>query len=396
MRPQRTLCITYHKKEMTGRRIGLDVTAAVRQGGGIGRYVRELLRALAKQDEEQQYRLFFASQRPLPHPLPNLPSNFHIRRLPWHDIWHARLWHRLRLPLPVEIFIGRVDLYHSPDFTLPPVMPGTPTVLTVHDLSFAKDPESASPGLRGYLDVVVPRSVQRATHVLADSQATKDDLIELYGTPAEKISVLYSGVEASFRPIDDEAKLAAVRERYHLGAAPFIFSISTIQPRKNYKRLIAAFDAALRNSDFNLVIAGGKGWLYEEIFAEVERRDLAGRVLFPGYVDDADLSALYSAAQALAYPSLYEGFGLPLLEAMACGTPVLASTAPCLPEVAGKAALLVDPYDVDDIAAGLQQIVSDSGLRVELVERGFERAAQFRWEDSARKLVELYTVLARK
>lgn len=379
---------------MSGRRIGLEVTAAVRQGGGIGRYVRELLRALAATDTTHQYRLFFAAQRPRPHRLPSLPGNFTTRSLPFHDIWLARIWHRLQAPIPVELFTGRVDLYHSPDFTLPPVWPGTPTVLTVHDLSFVRDPDSAAPGLRSYLNTVVPRSVRRATHVVADSKATLDDLVDLYGTPSEKISVLYAGVGANFRAIADAGRRAAVRRRYGLGDAPFVFSISTLQPRKNYLRLVQAFDAALRETDFNLVIAGGKGWMYADLFEEVERRRLQQRVIFPGFVADGDLPALYSAADAMAYPSLYEGFGLPLLEAMACGTPVLASTAPCLPEVAGDAALLVDPYDVDAIAAGLARLVSDTALRADLTRRGVARAARFRWDDSARQLIKLYERLA--
>lgn len=374
-------------------RVGLDVTAAVSQGAGIGRYTRELLRALAAAESQPDYRLFFAS-RTRPHPLPPLGPNFRVTALPFHDIWLARLWHRARLPLPVELLTGRLDLFHSPDFTLPPVRRGTPTLLTVHDLSFVRDPASAAPGLRAYLNAVVPRSVARATHLLADSQATRDDLGELYGVPAERVTVLYCGVASIFRPVSDPAALAAARARYGLGAAPFIFSVSTLQPRKNYVRLIQAF-ARLREPDLTLVIAGGKGWLYDAIFAEVERLGLRERVRFPGFVAEADLPALYSAARVLAYPSLYEGFGLPLLEAMACGTPVVTSTASCLPEVAGDAALLVDPTDVEALAQALGRAVADEALRADLIRKGAARAARFRWADAARQLLDLYGRLAR-
>ncbi|MGQ0602688.1 MAG: glycosyltransferase family 4 protein, partial [Anaerolineales bacterium] len=221
-------------------RIGLDITAAVSQGAGIGRYTRELLRALSAADTHHQYQLFFASQT-RPHALPPLAPNFHITALPFHDIWLARVWHRARLPIPVQLITGPLDLFHSPDFTLPPVFGGTRTLLTVHDLSFVRDPASAAPTLRRYLNTVVPRSVARADHILADSQATKDDLIDLYQTPAEKVTVLYSGVEAAFRPVTDPARLAIVRAKYKLGAEPFIFAISTLQPRKNFVRLIQAF-----------------------------------------------------------------------------------------------------------------------------------------------------------
>jgi glycosyltransferase involved in cell wall biosynthesis len=364
-------------------RIGIEVTAAVRQGAGIGRYVRELLRALALADATNHYRLFYASPSPLPHSLPPLPPNFSSRHLPFHDIWLARLWHRAQLPIPVEAITGPIDLYHAPDFTLPPVR--ARRVLTVHDLSFVRDPESAAPGLRSYLQNVVPRSVRRAGHVIAVSEATKADLMEHCQTPESKITVLYEGVDSIFKPTPDPV----VRSKYNLGGAPYIFSISTIQPRKNYRRLIQAFTALPR--DYNLVIAGGKGWLYEDIFAEAERPAVRGRVKFIGFIPDGDLPALYSEAAAFAYPSLYEGFGLPLLEAMACGTPALTSNVSCLPEVAGGAAILIDPYSVESIAEGLKKLLA---TRDEWIPRGFARAALFRWDDVARKLITLYESIA--
>ncbi len=374
-------------------RIGLEVTAAVCQGGGIGRYVRELLRALTVLDSENQYRLFFAATNHDMRGLPALPANFRARRLPFEDIWLARVWQRLRVPLPVELITGRVDVYHSPDFTLPPTLGKTPTLLTVHDLSFARHPRSAAPGLRGYLEVVVPRSVRRATHVLADSQSTKDDLMELYQTPAEKVTVLYAGVAACFRPVVDPIELAKVRERYGLGNRPYVLSIGTLQPRKNHIRLIEAFDSAMRDSEYNLVLAGGEGWLYEEVRARVTRCGLQDRVLFPGFVAEKHLAGLYSAAAVMAFPSLYEGFGLPVLEAMACGVPVLASTSPCLPEVVGDAAIVVDPRDVGAMAAAIEELVYKPQLRRALRAKGLARAAQFRWKNSATELMRIYRAI---
>ena len=360
-------------------RIGLEVTAAVRQGAGIGRYVRELLKAIARLDSENHYRHFYASPSPLPIPFPALPANFTARHLPFHDIWLARLWHRAQLPLPVDLITGPLDLYHAPDFTLPPVR--ARSVLTVHDLSFVRDPESAAPGLRDYLNQVVPRSVKRADQIIAVSESTKRDLIELYQTPESKITVLYEGVDPIFKPTPNPA----IRSQYDLGPAPYIFSISTIQPRKNYQRLIQAF-AALP-AEFNLVIAGGPGWLYDSIYAAADQPNVRGRVKFIGFVPDADLPALYTEAAAFAYPSLYEGFGLPLLEALACGTPTLTSNVSCLPEVAGGAAVLVDPFDVDSIAEGLKQTLAQ---RDHLRPIGFARAAQFKWNEIANDLLALY------
>ncbi len=374
--------------------VGFDATPAVRQGGGIGRYTRELLKALAAADHETHYRLFYASPPDAPRQaLPALPANFDVRALPFDDVWFARVWHRARLPIPVDWITGRIDLFHSPDFTLPPTRRGTHTLLTVHDLSFVRDPESAVPVLRAYLNQVVPRSVARADHVLADSAATRADLVDLYGTPPEKISVLYSGVNDEFQPVRDPARLAAVRARYRLGESPFILAVGTLQPRKNYARLIQAF-AQIGEPELRLVIAGGRGWLYDAIFAEVERLQLGQRVVFPGFVSDADLPALYSAARVLAYPSIYEGFGLPILEAFACATPVVTSTASCLPEVAGAAALLVPPTDVPALAEALTRALSDTELRARLVQGGLERARLFSWDRSAQNLLGLYQALS--
>jgi len=360
-------------------RVGLEVTAAARQGGGIGRYVRELIKSLASTEAGTVYKLFFASPHPVPFPLPPLPANFSTHHLPFHDIWLARAWHRAQLPIPVELITGPIDVYHAPDFTLPPTR--APGLLTVHDLSFARDPDSTAPGLRDYLNAVVPRSVKRATHIIAVSQATKNDLIELYRTPAEKISVLYEGVDPIFKPTPSPA----IRQKYGLGDGPFILAVSTIQPRKNFQRLIQAL--AHLPKDYKLVIAGSKGWLYDDIFTEAEKPAVRGRVLFPGFVPDADLPALYTEATVLAYPSLYEGFGLPLLEAMACGTPTVTANISCLPEVAGGASVLVDPFHAESIAAGITEAATQ---RERWVEKGFRRAAGFRWDESARRLVSLY------
>ncbi len=367
-------------------RIGIDYTAAVTQAAGIGRYVRGLIRALLELDRENDYRLFAASPAPLP------ATPFPVRRLPFHDIWLMRIWHRARLPLPAELITGRVDLFHSPDFTLPPTLPGVPTILTVHDLSFVRDPDSADDRLRAYLNRVVPRSVRRATHVLADSEATRQDLISLWNTPRDKVTVIYCGVEPHFRPVTDPARLAAVRARYNLGPGPYIFSVSTLQPRKNYRRLIQAFaPLAARRLDLSLVIAGGRGWKDEEILGEPERLGLANRVCFPGFVADHDLPALLSAAELFAYPSLYEGFGIPILEAMACGTPVISSNCSSLPEVTGDAGLQVDPVDVAALSAGMERLLTIRELRTDLVRRGRERAAQFTWPAAARQLLAVYS-----
>ncbi len=407
-------------------RIGIDITSAVRQGAGIGRFTRELVRALLALDAPhdaqhtvQHHYILFAATGGLPRAVwqPRLDyiiqaaaQNFkcacpggqarEICNLKFiSDDWLHRLWHRVRLPVPIELFIGGVNLFHEPDFVLPPTLRRTPTLLTVHDLTFRRDPNSALPKLRSYLDQVVPQSVQRATHVLADSAATKTDLVELFGAAPEKITVLPGGVDSRFAPVDDAERLEAVRGKYGIGTAPFILSVGTLQPRKNYAQLIRAFarlrplaaqEQAVEISNLKLVIAGGKGWLYDEIFAEIKQQGLEESVILPGFVDDEDLPALYSAASVFAYPSLYEGFGLPVLEAMACGTPVVTSNVSSLPEVAGDAALTVTPTNLAALSGALLNALADDILRARMISRGLARASQFTWENSARQLLAVY------
>lgn len=373
-------------------RIGIDVTSAVVQGGGIGRYTRELMRAVVREEKRHHYA-FFSAKPPAVLPVPQpLPKGAHItyHPAPLDERWLYRCWYRLRLPLPVQWVTGDLDLFHSPDFVLPPVRGHIPTLLTVHDLSFAHYPHVFTPALIKYLNTVVPWSVARATHILADSEATKRDLMAVWHVPEAKITVLYSGVDVRFRPVESPQEITAVRAKYDLGERPYLVSVGTVQPRKNYQMLIRAFTPLAAELPHNLYIAGGKGWLYEEMLAEIERQGLNGRVRFIGFVDDADLPALYSGASLFAFPSLYEGFGLPLLEAMGCGVPVLTSNASSLPEVAGEAAVQLSPHDEAAWTAALRTLLQDPGQRTHLVAAGFRQARQFTWQKSAQKLLQVY------
>lgn len=379
--------------------IGFDVTSALTQGGGIGRYTRELIAALVRESPDYTYKLFSArppAAPPVPDSLPVGPTITH-RPAPIDERWLYRMWYRARIPVPVQAFLGRIDLFHSPDFVLPPVSGGIPTLLTVHDLSFLRYPETFPDKLVSYLNRVVPWSVERARHVLADSLSTKDDLQTLWGVSEEKITVLYSGVNERFRPVTEAAELTGVRERLGLGDEPFVLAIGTVQPRKNYPLLIRAFRPVAARLPHSLVIAGGQGWLSEELPAEIERQGLAGRVHLAGFVDDADLPALYSAAELLAFPSLYEGFGLPLLEAMACGTPVISSDASSLPEVArrgeSEAAILISPHDEAAWSEAMLRTLSDPDLRRRLIVAGFDQAGRFSWGAAAQQLTALYRSL---
>jgi glycosyltransferase involved in cell wall biosynthesis len=228
--------------------------------------------------------------------------------------------------------------------------------------------------------------------ILADAESTQRDLNDVYHISLEKIRVLYSGVDARFRAeVSEESQ---VRVRALTRGAPYLLAVSTIQPRKNYARLITAFarvKSQFPNSKLQLVIAGSKGWMYAPVFETVTHLGLQGSVIFPDFFADDDLPALYAGATAFVYPSLYEGFGLPVAEAMACGAPVVTSNASSLPEVAADAALYFDPRDVEGMAAQICRVLSDEGLRADLRARGFAQARKFSWDMAARELLECLT-----
>jgi len=376
------------RRMTSGRCIVIDYTAAVRQVGGIGRYTRGLVHALAAMDVTDHYVLLVMGNGADPEI--RTPA-FRLCCAPLAERHTNILWHRLGLPIPkVEWFTGPSDIFHSPNFVLPPA--SARTVLTVHDLSFLRVPECAEPSLRSYLSRVVPRSVARADRVLADSHNTKADVVELLRTPEEKVDVVPAGVEDRFRPIADKAQLEAVRRKYDLGTRPFILSVGTLEPRKNFSGLMEGYALLRQGNRFphRLVIAGKKGWLYEGIFDAARRLKLGDDVHFVGFVADEDLPALYNLADLFAFPTLYEGFGLPALEAMACGTPVVTAGNSSMPELVGDAALLIEATDTEGLAQAMGQVLADSELRTTLVARGLARARLFSWSQAAHKLLQAY------
>ncbi|MEA3397398.1 MAG: glycosyltransferase family 1 protein, partial [Chloroflexota bacterium] len=347
-------------------RLAVDYTAAARQGGGIGRYARELVSALLAAGPEHEWVLMAAAGGLGDHwrreqaRLQNIaaaPERLSFRSLPLSDNWMARLWQRLRLPLPAETITGRVACFYSPDFVLPPLRRATRALLTVHDLSFLHYPDTFTPPLLRYLETCVPRSVARADHILADSEATRQDLIALLAVPPEKVTTLYSGVSPHFTPQAAPGERERLRTRYGISERPYILAVGTVQPRKNYVRLMRACAPLAASGDLELVIAGKPAWLAEPILAAAAERDY---VHLLGFTADGDLPALYRQAELLAFPSLYEGFGLPVLEALACGIPVVASSASSVPEVVGEAGVLVSPTDTAAWTAALRQALEDT------------------------------------
>ncbi len=371
--------------------IAIDYTPAIRQQAGIGRIVRGQIEALIAANPGYDLRLFVvgsvttADRRNAPLPLHTTPIS--ERNM-------VRIWHRLNAPVPhVDWFTGGpLDLFHATDFVLAPSK-ARHTLLTVHDLAFLFYPDAAMPTLQRYLNVVVPRSVRRADAIIADSYHTARDLVEQWQVDPQRVMVVQGAVDHQrFRPETSPERLAEVRARYAIGEGPFILALSRLEPRKNFVRLIEAYDQARTSAHLphKLVIGGSKGWLYDAIFARVQELGLIDYVHFPGFIDDADLPALYSAAEFFAYPSLYEGFGLPIVEALACGTPVLAADNSCLPEAGGAGALYVQAEDVESIAAGLERLATDPAVRTQLRIAGQAHAATFTWQRSAQQLLEAY------
>lgn len=295
------------------------------------------------------------------------------------------------VPVPYSWFFGKNDLTHFFNYIVPPHVGGK-TVVTVHDMVYRAFPETVRGRTKTMLDMGLVPSMKRADRIVTDSEFSRTEIVKYYPEFAEKIRVVPCGVDLSrFRPEEDAKKIAQVRDKHGIGERYFLY-LGTLEPRKNLVRLIEGYAAYAKSMDnpAQLVLAGGKGWLYDEIFAKVETLGLKDKVLFTQYIASEDMCALMSGALAFTFPSLYEGFGMPPLEAMACGTPVLVSDAASLPEVTGESAVIVRAEDTDSITQGLVTLDSDADLRARLSAEGLARAQSMTWEHSASLLYQVY------
>lgn len=354
--------------------IGIDASRAISpQPTGTETYSLRLIQALLSLAPPWHVRLYLR-QSPGANPFPQAD----LRIIPFPRLWtHLRLsWEMVRHP---------PDLLFIPAHVLPPIHPRR-SLVTVHDLGYRYFPHAHTRFQRVYLDLSTRWNARAAAHLLADSEATRADLVRIYGTPPEKVTVAYPGYDESLAPVRDPAALAAVRARYGIPGAYFLY-LGTLQPRKNLARLVLAFSRLSTRA--SLVLAGRRGWQADDLLVQIRRWGLEGRVLCPGYIRPEDRAPLLSGALAFVFPSLYEGFGLPVLEAQACGCPVICSSTSSLPEVAGEAALQVHPEDVAGLAEAMARLEQDPDLRRELAERGRVNLRRFSWDRCARTVLQV-------
>lgn len=352
-------------------RIGIDIQSTLGQKTGIGLYAASLLHALRRVAPHHEY-------------IELAWGRFHELRTDQRLYWQQ--W-----GLPRRAKKAKVDILHVPGFDAPFLKP-CPVVLTVHDLIGRIFPHNLPPISRFYWSFWLPYSIRWADVIIADSECTRRDLIRWTGISPERVRVVYLGVDASFRPLRDNASLEAVRAKYGLPDR-FVLYVGTIEPRKGLDTLLIAYAMLADEIPQDLVIAGKLGWYTRPLFQLIEAYRLKQRVHFIGYVADDDLPKLYNLATLFVYPSRYEGFGLPPLEAMACGVPVICSNVASLPEVAGDAAWLVPPDAPEVLAAAMRQVLENEQLQDMMRTKGLERARNFTWEETARRTVEIYEEL---
>ncbi len=352
------------------------------RSAGIHTYIQHSLQHLPEADPALRLTLFAA------HPPADLPASIAVQRPRWNIDRPALriLWEQLALPWVVRR--AQADVLHATAFVAPIVRPA-PTIMTIYDVSFALFPQFFRGFNQTYLRVGTCWSARHARRIIAISECTRRDVHRLYGVPLDRIDVAYPGVDETLKPPHPD-RVQQFRQDKRL-PDKFLLYLGTLEPRKNLMLLVQAFAQLKRVCpDAVLVLAGDIGWLADEIFAVIESCGVKDSVVLPGYVAAEEKALWYAAATAFVFPSLYEGFGMPPLEAMACGTPVVTSNAAALPEVVGDAGLMIAPDDVSGWAAVLKRMWTDAADRAELADRGVKRAQRFTWQVTARQIVQAY------
>jgi len=360
--------------------IGFDAHSIGTGLGGNETYASNLIEALAEVDTQNRYTLYVTRQEAIDRYAHRWPNVTVRKTLP-----HTPL---IRIPLTLAAELRRrpIDILHV-QYTAPPLAP-CDTVVMIHDLSFEHIPETFKRRSWMQMRLTVRRTARSATHILTDSEYSRQDILRTYRLPPERVTTTPLAASSRFKPMNDPQVL----EKYGI-AGDYILAVGSIQPRKNIARLIRGYTRMLSQHSDNaprLVIVGKRAWLFEDTIRAAAVSSANDKILFTGYVPESDLAALYTGALCFAYPSYFEGFGIPLLEAMRCGTPTITSDRTCFPEVVGDASLIIDPFDEESIAAGLWRMISDAALREQLRSRGFVQSSLFDWRDTARRTLDVY------
>jgi len=363
-------------------KIGIDVHSIGRGSGGNETYYKCLLEGLLRTNAQHRYVLYSTNVGSLrsagfPHP------NFLIR-----DIKPGDPYSRIIFSFAVQLRREPVDVFHA-QFIVPSFLKCR-TVTTIPDIAYEHFPEFFPPYQKAWSKVLIRRSARRADHIITVSQYSKNDLVNTYDIPPEKITVTYEAIGNEFYPRDNSQARDRIASRYGIGS-PFVLYLGRLQGRKNLVRLVEAYSIVRQaGCPHKLVLAGGKDSMFMPVVERIRELRLEEDVVFPGYIPSQEVPWFYNAASAFIYPSLFEGFGLPVVEAMACGTPVVTARGSALEEIAAGAALIVDPLDVTSIAGGLQKVLEDQDLRSRLINAGLKRSASFSCEETARQTVAVY------
>ncbi len=357
-------------------KIAIDIQSSSGQKTGFGGYVQNLVDALKKIDTENEYVLISSKKK----------RNLNTPARIWWD----------QVALPYKVFSKKVDVFHMPAFSAPIFYSGK-MVANCHDLIGKLFPENFSLSSRFYWAHLLPFSVKKANKIITISESSKRDIIRLLGVPEDRIKVTYLAKNSNFRPIENLDLIKKNKEKYSKGR-PFILYVSTLEPRKNHLNLLKIFNIIVKEHKIkhNLVLTGKKGWYYKELYDFINKENLEDRVVFAGYVPDYDLPALYNAADLFVFPSLYEGFGLPIVEAQACGLPVISSNTSSMPEIVERSGILLNPKDVEVWADNIYKVLTNENMQKEMREKGLLQAKKFSWEKCAQETLQVYEEVYKK
>ena len=364
-------------------RIGIFADRIGSKGGGLETYERELIKGFMEIDSRNEYIIFGCSHKAIEKSLGRHP------RFTFMTVSKNSKFLRLSMSLPFKLMKNHLDLVHV--CMVPPLFCPKEFIFTVHDLASFIHPEFFPKKILYRANLLLEKGIKQATKIIAVSEATKRDVIRLFGIDPNKIVVIHHGIDSQYKPLEDKKDAAAILKKYGI-SDKYILYVGRIQARKNISRLIRAFQLLKQKTklEHKLVLVGKMMWESKEFFKEIDNLNIREDVIMTDHVSYSDLPYFYNNADAFIYASLFEGFGLPPLEAMACGTPAVVSNVTAIPEVVGDAALFVNPYDIFSIAEGMEKLLSSDNLKKELIKKGFQRAKQFSWKETAKKTLSVY------